>query len=261
MSRIYFHSPSGDAQVLGSERAHLGSITQDVSTAHLISTIGTYSLHRVLHPTSMARRYVSENGILDHRMLSFALGSFGDDEGAFVHNGKRVNHWFLLLNTLIQQSGDSMRLAARIHAQCEVHGYVEGPDRAWLADLIEGARTDGVFRAAMGWESVIELLRTRDDEPVVMSYSVCDSFPNAWSTTWNPEPVERADDEDEEEDDREAWYQLSHAEQWATGLAWLRDEDANGRRRLRPDTWLDFGFGDGLTAVDLANSLTQETAA
>ncbi|MFD3594369.1 hypothetical protein ACFWU5_16720 [Nocardia sp. NPDC058640] len=257
MSRIYFHSPSGDAAVSGRERAHFGLITHETCIAHLINTVGRFNLRRVLHPDSWA--YQAADGV-DTRMLSLALGSFGDDKGAFVHNGKRVDHWHLLLNTLIQQSGDSMRLAARIHAQCEVHGYVEGPDRAWLADLIAGARTDGVFRPDMGWEPVIELLLTRDDEPVVMSYSVCDSFPNPWSTTWTPEPVERTDDEDEEDDDREAWHELSHAEQWTTGLEWLRDE-ANGRRRLQPDTWTDFGFGEGLTAVDLANSLTQATTA
>ncbi|MEV6219860.1 hypothetical protein [Nocardia sp. NPDC051833] len=250
MSRIYFHSPSGDAAVLGSERAHLGTITHEASIGLLVGIVGYPELRRVLHPASMA------HSALDHpgggRMLSLALGTFGDSQGAFVHNGKRVDHWYLLLNTLIQQSGDSMRLAARVHAQCEVHGYVEGPDRAWLADLIEGARRDGVFRPEMGWEAVVELLRARDDEPVVMSYSVCDSFPNPGSTTWEP-----ADAEDE---DREAWHQLSHEEQWATGLAWLRDE-SHGRRRLQPDTWTDFGFGEGLTAVDLADSLTREAAA
>ncbi|BAD58876.1 hypothetical protein [Nocardia farcinica] len=257
MSRIYFHSPSGDAEVSGRERTHFGLITHETSIAHLIGTVGRFNLRRVLHPESWA--YQAAEGV-DTRMLSLALGPFGEDKGAFVHNGKRVNHWHLLLNTLIQQSGDSIRLAARIHAQCEVHGYVEGPDRAWLADLIEDARVDGVFRADMGWETVIELLRARDDEPVVMSYSLCDPFPNPWSTTWTPESVERADDEDDQGEDRESWYQLPHAEQWATGLAWLRDE-ANGRRRLQPDTWADFGFGEGLTATDLANSLTAGTDA
>ncbi|GAA4304598.1 hypothetical protein GCM10023178_11830 [Actinomadura luteofluorescens] len=37
-----------------------------------------------------------------------------------------------------------MRFLARLHAQCELHGYVEGPNRAWLADVIDQGPAAGV---------------------------------------------------------------------------------------------------------------------
>ncbi|MEV6432605.1 hypothetical protein [Nocardia sp. NPDC051463] len=237
MSRIYFHSPSETVEVLGSERAHLGLFTHEASIGFLLGAVGEFRLKKVLHPSSMAYEVVTAR--TSYRMLSTALGTFGDREPAFLHNGERVDHWELLLNTLILLGNDSVRLAARVHAQCEIHGYVEGEDRVWLAGLVRGARTDGVFRDGMGWESVIALLESRADEPVVMSYSVCDGFPNDTATTWVPP---------ENDPDREAWYELSHEEQWRTGMEWLREHGGC----LQPGKWSDYRFGHNLTVMDLA---------
>jgi len=48
-----------------------------------------------------------------------------------------------------------------------------------------------------------------DDSPVVMSYSVCESFPNSSTTTWKP-PF----DEESGEDIHDAWYDLPDDEKW-----------------------------------------------
>ncbi len=88
-----------------------------------------------------------------------------------------------------------MILAARIAGQAEVHGFCEGIDRAWLAGLIDEGLKSGEFRKNTGyphreesWEHVTAFLRARDDEPVVMSYSVTDSFPNRRAAGWEPPP-------------------------------------------------------------------------
>lgn len=242
MSRIYFHSLHGEAEVLGAERAYLGKATHDASIGLLLGVISPWQLRRALARKSMARDAVGPNGV-NERMLSLALGTFGDDEPAFVVDGKPVDHWQLLLNTLIQHGGDGMRLAARIHAQCEIHCYAEGSDRAWLATLIARQREEGLLRSDMGWESVIELLTSRDDEPVVLSYSVCDPFPNSVASTWEPS---------EADDDHEAWSGLPAEERWSMGVEWLRTTGAARGLRLDPDEWADYRFGHRLTAADLA---------
>jgi hypothetical protein len=109
---------------------------------------------------------------------------------------------------------------------------VEGPHRAWFADLAQEGLDQRVFRSQVnggmtGWESVIDLLRGRDDEPVVTSYSVCDSFPNPETAGWKP-----VLDEDGEEN-WDAWYDLPDGEQWDTAMAGLR-ADKGSLREVNP---------------------------
>jgi hypothetical protein len=44
-----------------------------------------------------------------------------------------------------------VRFLARLHGQCEVHGWVAGKNRAWLADIIETGRETAILRDDMGW--------------------------------------------------------------------------------------------------------------
>lgn len=259
MSRIYFHSLHGDAEVRGAERSHLGVATHNASIRLLMGQVSPMKLRASLDPRSMAYETVQPYGV-NERMLALALGTFGDED-AFIVDGKPVDHWQLLLNTLIESGPDSMRLAARIHAQCEIHCYVEGPDRAWLAGLITSSRNEGLFRAEMGWESAVELLTSRDDEPVVLSYSVTDQFPNSWRSTWVAPNAGKASEEDDEyaarEEDDAAWNALPESEKWRMGLEWLLTEGVEKGLRLDPDEWADYRFGHCLTAADLV----AETAA
>lgn len=188
MSRIYFHSQHGEAEVSGAERAHMGLLIDP-----------------------------------NHETLR--------DDRAFGR-----------LLTEACQRGDDWRLIARLHGQCEIHAYVEGEDRDWLAGIIEGALASGLLREGFdttidpnsGWRKVIDLLRSRDDEPVVTSYSVCEGFPNLTlvrqEETWQPT---RPSWEPGEE-----WYDLPAEEQWATALAALRKKDERGSwLRLQPANW------------------------
>lgn len=130
--------------------------------------------------------------------------------------------WTLSLNTAIASGSPFLNLAARIHATCEIHGYVEGPNRAWLAGLIEEGRKRNIFRPEMGWEEVVDFLRLSDDTPVVMSYSVTESFPNPWEMGWfaNQGFTQEQIDNDE---GYEGWEKLSYEEQWDLAMEWLRN--------------------------------------
>jgi hypothetical protein len=172
----------------------------------------------------------------------FNLGLFirvPNDGDSFVMGGERVDPFTAGLNTAIALGSDPVRLFARLHGQCEIHCYVEGPNRAWLAGIIEEGRACGLYRDDMGWEAVIDLLRSRKDGPVVTSYSVTDSFPNA--------DIGGATSET----DVDAFYELPDAEQWARAIDGLRAVRAGRRLELRPDDWSHYVFGDGVNGLAL----------
>lgn len=119
----------------------------------------------------------------------------------------------------------------------------EQPDRKW---------------SSQGWEEVQAFLREHDDEPVVMSYSVCEQFPNAhvggWMPAW-PEGVEErwdalTEEQQAERSEREeAWYELDGDEQWRISMEALRVEKP--WLQLAPDTLATVTFGPGVTIYDL----------
>jgi hypothetical protein len=211
--------------------------------------------------------------------------------------GVRLSTGNVSLNTAVAVGCDAMKLAAKLHGWCEVHCWVEGKDRAWLADVIEQGLDIGIFRrgiwyvdrplnaneaisdapdkqwSSQGWEAVQAFLRGRDDCPVVTSYSVTDSFPNASIADWEPPPMpdgwkpEWADTPDGiaewERDHPDAdsrleyysgyasdlWYDLEWEDQWEMSLKALRERRPWGR--LSPVSLGDVYFGPAVSVYDL----------
>lgn len=253
MSRLYFHSPSGDAQLKGSERRWLAGLVNDLA----VGTLGLHHPDRVDRLLSFAapEHYITKHA--DRYPNGMALGTayrlafLNDDPfspALIQHRGRRVDPFCLALNTAMQLGNEQIRLAARLHAQCEVHAWVEGPNRAWLADVMERGVREGVYRKRVayrdggraepqwsdqGWDDVIGLLRSRDDEPVVTSSSVTDQFPNP-----GPHATEYGD----------GWYELDDADCWRIGMDWLRQ--APGQLELRPDNKA-YRFEHRLSILDL----------
>lgn len=276
MSRIYFHSPSGEAEVLGAERAHMGVLVNDLAEDWIRNRAHIY-----LEPLRelTAESYLQSESDKPHFLSSVitALRVRGD-RNLLTLRGRPIDAFAMVLNTAIEVGGKRMRLVARLEGQCEVHAYVEGKNRAWLADLIQDALDAGMLRRGMGWDGppahpygkgdgVIPLLRSRDDEPVVTSYSVCDSFPYAarevmplppedwrldgWSEQeWNDLSDESRDDYRDQRR-AETFGDLPDEEQWARGMTWLRERSASMMLELRPDDWLAFKFGRRLSLLDL----------
>jgi hypothetical protein len=258
MSRVYFHSPSGNAELLGSERAWLGQLCSNLALG-------------VLSPRSNWRelsRFTSEKlpASPGYDKLNRWEQDFGVrmrvswDDGYLNLDGHLISEFQLVLNTALAAGNDAIKLAARIHGQCEIHGYVEGPDRFWLAGVIENGLASGIFRREMrplksddtygdayslGWPDVIEFLASRDDEPVVMSYSVCDDFPNRNASTWQPSKALEGTEYEES-----GWCQLSDEEKWRYGMEYIRDKKAR-MLRLDPADWATMRFGHCLTVFDL----------
>lgn len=137
--------------------------------------------------------------------------------------GAPVDAFGVILNTAMTLGGDTVRLMARIHAQCEIHGFIPPESAGFVAGIIEQGRKTRLYRDGMGWDSVAALLNASAVAklPVVMSYSVSDSFPG-----W-----------DEKKDEPKTWD---------AALAEL-----DGMLAIREETWKDHHFGDGSTLLSL----------
>lgn len=281
MSRVYFTSPSGEAELRGSERAYAGSVTNDLALSQLRLDRGfspdPRSRYGRLLPSGHYLEVVKDEFFANSFRTWWQVGDLGDRDGFLPIPEARTTPWEITLNTAIFCGNDAIELLARIHATCEIHGWFEGEHRAWMADIMQGGREANILRPNQGWEEVIEFLRSRDDEPVVMSYSVCDGFPNEYlareAGVWTrPEPVKPEGwsdedwnelDEDSKHDYAESWYKLSEDEQWDLCMKALR-EHWTGRVDIHPDMWSKRGFGGGdrpWTVFDLEAWLDQEEAA
>ncbi len=295
MSRVYFHSPSGEAELRGSERGWLAHVSAgpaiaawDLNTDPLPRAVEIVSLMPEPAPGATGANYLHDymrravaqdkanleeierdwrTAHTDYELvnrfvdaLKTALRVRGFDllvpvDGTTV----KVSTSNLEANTALVAGSDVIRLAAKIHHWCEAHCYVEGPDRDWFAGIIDDGLRCGIYRSGdQGWEGVVEFLRGRDDEPVVLSYSVCAGFPNAETAgylgEW-PQGVERnwdaltGEQQAERERLHEQWYELPREEQWRLAIDRLRLDKPWAR--LAPDTLASVTFSTPVTVYDL----------
>jgi hypothetical protein len=233
MSCIYFHTEDSEARVSGCERASMGLTLADIAWSFLASHAQEYGDRESILRAVLNDSYVSRgSGPRFKEMLATAFRiSMGSDGPRFLIEGVTTDPFIVHLNTGFRIGADPLRLFARLHGQCEIHTWVDGPNRNWLAGIIEEGRKSGLYRKDMGWESVIELLRSSDAGPVVTSYSVCEQFPNSGIADW------------EDDCDGDAWYDLPDAERWERAFSKLRERES---LELRPDEWADYYFGNGL---------------
>lgn len=242
MSRIYFHSEHETAEVSGRERASMGTFCGSLLIASLRldrswpSEAAMY--RRLLPPDHYTQRGTDEQFLSSlQTWLYVGDGQFGVT--------RKTDAFTCALNTAIVLGGDTLKLMARLHGQCEIYAFVEGPHRAWLADIIERGRASKLLRSGQGWESVVAMLRSRSDGPVVTSYSVCQSFPNATVAGWK-------DDED-----GDGFYKLSETERWTRAMDGLRA--SKGGLELTPENWNEFYFRDSMSGFDVMEELTSAT--
>lgn len=248
MSRVYFHSPSGTAEVRGSERAHAAQLINNLLwTALQLDGFSVPHPFRVFLPPDAYLHGITDDRFTDS--LKTWLAHSHDSRICFppdspIAAGESVSTFTVALNTALVIGSDPIKFLARLHGQCEVHSWVDGPNRPWLADIIESGSKTRILREYGGWQSVLKLLRSRADEPVVMSYSVCESFPNRQLANWGDDP------------DGERWNQLATDERWRLALAGLRAQD--GWLEMTPDRWdyPDYHFGTGTTGFDVYSAMT-----
>ncbi len=218
MSAVYFHSPEEEGvAVRGSERSMFSGLCHEM----LMAAIGpifdcedrpcwTRGLFPKDHYLQSVKREHYE------RSLSTALSV---DHGKLLLP-EPVDGFILALNTALAVGSDAMKLAARIHGQCEIHGWMLGKHRAWVADIVKQGIVAGLYRKGAGWEDTVKFLRKTSRSPVVMSFSVCESFPNAHVAGWG--------------DRQEEFDNLSDKERWRIAFSKLKKD--NGLQ-LCPERW------------------------
>lgn len=237
MSRLYFHTETeGDAELLGAERHHMAAVVSDVALAFM-PHLNDPRLAAVVLPEVWATYGTIRNERLWRAAINHGPASF------FHRDGQPLGTFELLLNTVLSIGNDALCLFARLHAQSEIHCYVEGPDRAWMADLVDEGLKSGIYRQGVGWDKVRELLASGDAHPVVCSHSSSESFPNRYAAQWEPPQ------NDEGDPDEDAWYELPNDEQWRLGLAGLRDEPGRGLQ-LAPER-LRYRYGHEVDLIQL----------
>lgn len=266
MSRVYFHSPSGTAELYGSERAYMGVLTNDLALGvldpegygrpeHLIKLMPEgHDLSKIMRSPHWAKWFRTK----------FSVGSLGDD--LFQYQGQPIETFALALNTALVIGNDPLKLMARLHGQCEIHAHIHPSNRHWVALIIERGLEVGLYRQGQGWEDVRTFLDSSDTEPVVTSYSVTDGFPNQYVAEWQP-PIDLSvnlmphhfSDEEWAEldlDDRTAnahdlWYELPGEERWEAAMRGLTTGRKGAALEIKPENWDSFRFVHKLSAFDL----------
>jgi hypothetical protein len=243
VSYIEWNSEHGDpVRLSGRERAWMGSAVGDTACSFI--SFDDQTVRARINPEHYLARSMRPTHFIQDVGVSLRVGY---DEAVLIdHDGTPLDSFSLLLNTILAIGNDPLCLMARIHGQCEIHCYVEGPNRAWMADLIDQGRAAGVYRPEMGWERLAALLRSRDDEPVVAEYSVTGPFPRP-PESWRP--IEDVDDDDAADQRSEEWSALPAAEQWALAMAVVRSRPER-ELELRPDR-LRSPFGHERSLIDL----------
>lgn len=248
MSRINFHSLEKTVEVTGSDRAHFNGLVSEMF-AGLLNLRSNADLISPLIPSRHYMYQTSPNSMALDNWASQIETSISVGMLDLELDGNQLSSYALSLNTAQRYGGDALKLAARIHAQSELHGWVDGPNRAWLATIIEQAPTT-IFRDK-AWSEVVKLLRSTAEGEVVMSYSVGDLFPNfSYSSNhinWESSMAE--EEELEVETLEEEWYSKSDEDKWKESMTYLKS--VPGKLEIKPDDWVDYTYSHGLDALSL----------
>ena len=171
MSRIYFHTKDETTAIGGSDRALMGHICKSMTTGMLNAKSFTTNeidwICALLPPDHYLRSTRSGNE-WSQRFETFI--SVSENLGG-------LPIFELQLNTAILFGSDAVKLSARIHGQCEVHGWFSTENKDWLCSIIQQGIKAGMFRDP-DWQKVQHLAQNTKSDRIVMSYSVCDSFPD-----------------------------------------------------------------------------------
>lgn len=222
------------------ERVTRGVLDYGTSpTLHDDSTLSR--LKSLVAPAHPVARYLHSPVELAHALDLWMLS-----DSPLEWRGTRINGPTLSLNTAIAVGSDPLRLCARLHGQCEIHAFVEGVDRRWLADVVDEGVSSGVLRPQRStfyesWPAIAALLRVDQRSPVVTSYSVTDGFPGPHVLAPSGHRVV--------EEDHDRFSSMSVETQWEACMSALRQSSAG--LRMHPGEWAHYRFGRGLTALDL----------
>ncbi len=220
MSRLYFTSATGDAELMGAERAWLSHLATMHGGAawdfdgtsvfdrcqEVVAMIpevpdglnGANYLHKYLREAEVAHeRNLAGHRNWDHTATIRLLDSLrrrvatSQSDTEFVVGGHTLNAGCIILNTALAAGSDPIRVAAKLSGW--TYTLIEGEDREWFADIIDEGLAGGMYRRDlkgrdMGWSAVAQWFRDGGD-PVVSHHSTGDGFPERAVADWTPPPL------------------------------------------------------------------------
>lgn len=287
MSKVYFHTQTRTAELSGAERGWLRHIAESTARSwwgldDLDPTDRLLDITGMITPGSNAQHVIDaelvRDGQRDHTTIRATTRSLDAclrvNDVPLRVGDHTVSSKNAEMNTALAVGDDIVCLAAKIHGWCEIHPWIEEHDRAWCAGIIERAITAGVYRAGMwytsgdgervwadqGWADVVTLLRdtTTHPGPVVLSYSVCEGFPNPEVATTMPAWPDGVDEKwdaltpaqrDERRAARTAWYDLPDHQRWQTAMDGIRRDQPWAN--IGPENLKTATFGPPVTLFDL----------
>lgn len=283
MSSIAFHTATTAARISGREHGRFGLLLKERSWQHLLAAYGSglagSTLQRAVNwPGWVAEDRPRQTGQWANFTARAELAhNVSGQLGVRLPNGQRAGTVLdVALNSVTAGTADDVTaLAVRLYGQCEMHGWIAAEDRAWAADIIDVGRRRGVLNdhASInvqyeGWPGVVDLLRNVDlDEPVVMSYSVSEWFPNRLIAEADPEfaaVAARCCPRGCDECADEEWEGLSDRRRWELGVAGLRHRSVESfMLRICPANLHQpsFGVDVAVTWADLAREWAAAPAA
>ena len=209
MSSVIFQTKTQRSCVSGSERAYITMLLTNLTYGVLYETLDC-----MFHTTPPFLKYISS----DSHLLTSKTVTLPEMFVLFLHSGVHQDHivvngvaskvYPFCLNTAIIAGDIVIKLLARFEGQCEKHCWFPKSMFEWVANKLESGRTRKILRPDMGWENVIGMLRTSEDEECVLSFSGTDSFP----THAIIPDAERA-----------AYNSMSSSQQWDRGMLHLRE--------------------------------------
>lgn len=239
MSRVYFTTFDDEAELRGSERAWLGLFAEAIGLG-MLPKYGNIS--DVIYPEEARGRLKTQAEIETALRINLSGLRFKIGE-------EQIEPWVVNLNTALLMGNDIVRLGTFIHAQCEVHGWFKPEDFGWVAKIIYDGLKSGLYREDAGWEEV-RLLFLRAETPIVMSYSVTESFPDFGL-------VVNSDLGPEAHLDREYWWEetLDARQRWDLSMQVLEKKMPSITPEMMSEGFSTREGGTAFTALDVADEL------
>ncbi len=239
MSRIYFHSIDGDAEVRGFERGY-ASILAEQFVFGVLGWDQIYDETRIRAMVDIPKGHYSD-APERHRTVQEWVSSLKTAMSVNPGSGPQLRGprgldplWAVAANTINNIGSDAWVFAIRLHHQCEIHAWIPTEEQPWFADVIRRGRTEGILRQDAGWEAVADLL-DRQTGPVATSYSVCEAFPDMGQAisngVWRPSVAYGDEDGAWEE-----WDALPVEEQFDIGFRYVLPDCRLTQSGLR-DKW------------------------
>lgn len=273
MSALHFHTEDTTAHVWGGEWSWLDGLAKKTSLGFLNPQHNHETLRPLIRDGHELRDgYQTGLGCVVTWASWFGTSWRVDGDRFIEWRGRPLSCSRISLNTAAAVGGEAFRFAIRLAGQGDIHCWIDGPDRAWAADLIDEGLEVGYLRRQpapsnpvdIGWGGVADLLRASDDGAVVCSYSVEGGFPSpkaagfkppmpdGWRPDgWSEREWAGIDYQNEYWDEHvwELWGEFGKAEQWQRALDGLKARPA-ANLQIQPGGGR-FHFGPNLTVFDL----------